>query len=432
MTYTVTPTQANYVFTPPSTTFNNFSGSQTANFTGTPVPGLAFYPVTPCRIADTRAAAGFSGAFGPPSMASGSTRTFPIPSSSCGIPSTAVAYSMNFTVVPPAGGTQANLTTWPTGLATGMPNVSTLNYAGRVVANAAIVPAGTNGSIDVFVNYPTEVLFDINGYFAAPGASGLDFYPLTPCRIADTRTAAGFTGQFGPPSLAGGTSRIFDLPSSPCGIPATATAYSFNLTVVPPASGPPANLTTWPATQPAMPNVSTLNYSGSVVANAAIVPAGTNHAINVFANYPTEMLFDTNGYFAPPVASGLRFYPVTPCRIADTRVAAGFSGQFGPPSMAGGSTRTFAIPSSACGIPSTAVAYSLNFTVVPPAGGASANLTTWPAGLASGMPNVSTLNYAGSVVANAAIVPAGVGGAINVFVNYPTEVLFDINGYFAP
>ncbi len=78
----------------------------------------------------------------------------------------------------------------------------------------------------------------------------------------------------------------------------------------------------------------------------------------------------------------------------------------------------------------TASAYSLNFTVVPPAGGPAANLTTWPAG-GTAMPNVSTLNYYGSVVANAAIVPAGTNGAINVFVNLPTDVLFDINGYFA-
>ena len=100
-------------------------------------------------------------------MPAGSTRAFNIPSSVCGIPSNAVAYSLNFTVVPPANGPPANLTTWPTGLSSGMPNVSTLNYSGKVVANAAIVPAGTNGWINVFVNYPTDVLFDINGYFAA-------------------------------------------------------------------------------------------------------------------------------------------------------------------------------------------------------------------------------------------------------------------------
>jgi hypothetical protein len=48
-----------------------------------------------------------------------------------------------------------------------MPNASTLNsYNATVVANAAIVPAGTGGAISIWVNNPTDVLFDINGYFA--------------------------------------------------------------------------------------------------------------------------------------------------------------------------------------------------------------------------------------------------------------------------
>ncbi len=412
-------------------TLANVNTNQTVNFTGIAAPFLDFYAVTPCRIADTRVAAGFTGQFGPPSMAGGTTRTFSVLSSSCaaGIPAGVAAYSLNFTVVPPAGGPQANLTTWPTGLASGMPNVSTLNYAGNVVANAAIVPAGTNGAINVFVNDSTDVLFDINGYFAAPLTSGLTFLPITPCRVADTRTAAGFSGQFGPPALTGGATRTFAPGASSCGIPVTAAAYSLNFTVVPPAGGPAANLTTWPSSQSTMPNVSTLNFSSNVVANAAIVPAGTSNAIDVFVNDPTNMLFDANGYFTT-ATTGLHFYPVTPCRVADTRAAAGFTGQFGPPSMTGGQTRTFVIPSSVCGIPATAQAYSLNFTVVPPAGGPAANLTTWPTGAA--LPNVSTLNYYGSVVANAAIVPAGTNGAINVFVNLPTDVLFDINGYFAP
>jgi hypothetical protein len=38
------------------------------------------------------------------------------------------------------------------------------------VANAAIVPAGTNESISVFVSNPTDVILDINGYFGPPGA----------------------------------------------------------------------------------------------------------------------------------------------------------------------------------------------------------------------------------------------------------------------
>jgi hypothetical protein len=40
------------------------------------------------------------------------------------------------------------------------------SWDGTVVANAAIVPAGTGGAIDVYVTGATHVILDINGYFA--------------------------------------------------------------------------------------------------------------------------------------------------------------------------------------------------------------------------------------------------------------------------
>jgi len=87
-----------------------------------------------------------------------------------------------------------------------------------------------------------------------------------------------------------------------------------------------------------------------------------------------------------------------------------------------------ALPSSACALPGTAQAYSLNMTVVPP--GPLSYLTAWPAGMPQ--PTGSTLNsYQGKVVANAALVPAGNGGAISVFVTDRTDLIIDVNGYFA-
>jgi hypothetical protein len=131
---------------------------------------LAFIGMTPCRIVDTRAGTGFSGAFGPPSLTGGVSRTFPLQSSTmCSIPATAQAYSLNITVVPTG---QLNyLSVWPTGQS--QPNVSTLNdYTGTVVANAAIVPAGTSGSIDVYASNNTDIIIDINGYYAPqPGSA---------------------------------------------------------------------------------------------------------------------------------------------------------------------------------------------------------------------------------------------------------------------
>ena len=381
---------------------------------GSPSSGLAFYPVAPCRVVDTRGAAG---PFGGPMLSAGAVRSFSIASSACNIPAAAQAYSLNITVVPPAA--LGYLTAWPTGQT--QPVVSTLNSSnGATIANAAIVPAGLIGSVSIFVSDATHIIIDINGYFAPQGSPGaLAFYPATPCRVADTRNAS---GPFGGPSLAAGASRSFSVPSSACGIPSTAQAYSLNMTAVPP--GPLGYLTAWPTGQ-TQPNVSTLNaLQGQIAANAAIVPAGASGAISVYVSDPSNVIVDINGYFAPPGTGGLYFYPVTPCRVTDTRNAAG---TFGGPQLGAASSRNFPIPSSACGLPSTAQAYSLNMTVVPP--GSLLYLSTWPQGQAQ--PVVSTLNdLQGQVIANAAIMPAGTSGGISVYVSDPTNLVIDINGYF--
>jgi len=120
-----------------------------------------FVSLKPCRLVDTRDP-GFGSNFGPPYMAAKSTRTFPVVSGSCGIPSGALAYSVNITVVP--HGPMPYLTIWPAGQQ--QPVVSTLNsYSGSVVANAAIVPAGVNGAIAVYADGDTDLLLDVNGYF---------------------------------------------------------------------------------------------------------------------------------------------------------------------------------------------------------------------------------------------------------------------------
>ncbi len=317
-------------------------------------------------------------------MAAGTSRAFDIPQSACGIPSTAVAYSLNVTVVP--DGFLSYLTLWPTGET--QPYVSTLNSDGRVKANAAITPAGTNGGVSVFVSNATNVILDIDGYFVPAGtASALAFYPLTPCRVADTRQA---TGPLGGPSISGGSSRSFPVQSSSCGIPATAKAYSLNVTAVPHKT---LNyLTTWP-TGETQPYVSTLNSStGAVTANAAIVPAGTSGAVSIFVSDASDVILDVNGYFAPPATGGLSLYPVTPCRVIDTRSGAGaFNGVL-----------AVDVETSSCAPPSTAQGYVLNATVVPP--GSLDYLTLWPAGEAQ--PYVSTLNALdGAITSNMAIVP---------------------------
>jgi hypothetical protein len=261
-------------------------------------PALAFYPLTPCRVVDTRSGSGQTGPFGPPSLVGGATRSFPMPASSCPIPSSAQAYSVRMTVVA-AVGPLGYLTTWPTGQP--RPLVATLNAPnGGVVGNEAIVPAGTNGAISVFTPGNTDLVIDINGYFAPPGNPGaLYFYTLTPCRVVDTRSVggSGLTGAFGPPSLVAGATRDFPMLASACDIPPVSQAYSLNITVIPP--GPLGFVTAWPAGQP-LPVAATVNAPlGNVVGSAALVAAGTNGDIDVYASGNTNLVIDINGYFAP-------------------------------------------------------------------------------------------------------------------------------------
>jgi hypothetical protein len=129
----------------------------------------AFIAVDPCRVADTRNA---NGSYGGPKLVGGTSRTFNIPAGPCtGIPTSAAAYSLNFTVLN-GEGASGFLTAYPTGST--RPTVSTLNYGlGNLVANAALVPAGTSASIDVYVNYNADLIIDINGYFTEPVITGV-------------------------------------------------------------------------------------------------------------------------------------------------------------------------------------------------------------------------------------------------------------------
>jgi hypothetical protein len=124
---------------------------------------MAFVGIVPCRLVDTRDTSLQSG-FGPPTMAANQVRTFAVNTNTrCGIPTNAQAYSLNFTVVPL--GPLTNLGAWPTPNRPN-PDVSILNaLTGQIIANPAVVPAGTDGSIDVFVTDPTDVVIDINGYY---------------------------------------------------------------------------------------------------------------------------------------------------------------------------------------------------------------------------------------------------------------------------
>lgn len=371
-----------------------------------------FVAIAPCRAADTRRP---PGPFGGPYLASKSSRSFSIPQSGCGIPDSAIAYSINLTIVPVSGRPIDFVTVWPTGAP--MPVASTMNSDGRYKANAAIVSAGVAGAIAVFTTDATDVILDITGYFQLPDLNTLQFYPLAPCRVFDTRNASGILGG---PYLLGGQERDFPVLASNCQVPSNAIAYSMNFTVVPVANHPLTYLTAWPAGQN-QPDASNLNNpKATVVANAAIVSAGSGGAIAVYGSQDTHLIGDINGYFAEAGAQGLSFYPAFPCRVLDTRLSGGqFTGRRNPPAS---------VAASQCRPPAGAQGYVFNATVVPST--SLGFVTVWADG--DPFPIASNLNAVDAKVTSNMAVTENHNGKVDAYASGITQLILDISGYFAP
>jgi len=152
-----------------------------------------------------------------------------------------------------------------------------------------------NGAVSVFATDTTDVVLDINGYFTSTGNSAaLAFYPLTPCRIADTRNA---NGPSGGPALAGGDARSFPA-TGVCGIPSTAKAIAVNLAVYLPSDA--GDLRAYPSGGSA-PMASSLNFRAGVIrSNSTFIPVGSGGQVTIqcdMASGGTNVFFDVFGYF---------------------------------------------------------------------------------------------------------------------------------------
>lgn len=135
----------------------------------------------------------------------------------------------------------------------------------------------------------------------------------------------------------------------------------------------------------------------------------------------------SRGVGAMDVTNPLPFIGLTPCRIVDTR---GNGAPIQGGIFTGGSdVRSYAL-AGICGIPASARAVSLNFTVTGPGQTAPGFLTAWPTGGAVPIPSVLNWDHVPAQVANAAVVPTSAATSITVNVSAPTHVIVDVNGYY--
>ena len=166
----------------------------------------------------------------------------------------------------------------------------------RFGATGRLAPAGTAAtsgsllSLDLPARSATLAVVDLDD----TPPPGTDFHTLTPCRVLDTRNAA---GPYGGPALAAGAQRLFTL-AGRCGIPATAQAVSVNLTVVAPAQT--GHLQAYPGGI-TPPPASVINFgAGQTRANNAILPLAADGTLAVrpgMASGTVHLLLDVNGYF---------------------------------------------------------------------------------------------------------------------------------------
>lgn len=128
-----------------------------------------------------------------------------------------------------------------------------------------------------------------------------------------------------------------------------------------------------------------------------------------------------------PAGSAMRFYPIPPCRVLDTRDASGPT--LGQP-LAGGDTLGSSV-AGACGVSPTAKAVAANVTVTQPAG--SGYLVVFPGDEPE--PITSTVHFsAGRTRASNSHLKLSTSGAGDVSIKNAsagsTHVILDVSGYY--
>ncbi|GAA3735577.1 hypothetical protein GCM10022239_09520 [Leifsonia bigeumensis] len=386
-------------------------------------------PLSPSRLVDTR-----SGpldttldrrAQGTGAIPGGQSLQVPILGRG-GVPATGVgAVALNVTAT--ASISPSHLVVYPTGES--RPLASNLNFTTKQsIANMVIAKIGADGSISIFnSDGATHVIVDVAGWFPVSG----DYQPLSPTRIADTRSGPldkTFDGQVeGVGAVTAGASLKVPILGR-AGVPATGVnAVALNVTST--ASTSSSFLTVYP-TGEARPVASNVNFlAGTSVPNMVIAKIGADGSISIYnSDGATHVIVDIAGWF--PEGSG--FQSLSPARIADTRSGTGnttVDGQVqGVGAVSAGQSLRVPVLGRG-GVPAAGVgAVAVNVTAT--ASTNASHLVVFPTG--ESRPLSSNLNFvARQSVANMVIAKIGADGSISIYnSDGSTHLIVDIAGWF--
>lgn len=196
-----------------------------------------------------------------------------------------------------------------TGLAASVPLHAGNAYSWSIT-NGTITSATTGNQITFTASAPGTLTLMVTETSAAgcassqasasvtvvPAGSGTTFHTLAPCRVFDTRDAAGPAA--GSPALAAAETRTLS-PAGRCGIPGAARTLSVNVTVTQPADS--GDLLVYPADLPNAPVASTISFrSAKTRANNTLVllaPNGTGFKVRNGSGGTVHFILDVNGWF---------------------------------------------------------------------------------------------------------------------------------------
>jgi hypothetical protein len=384
--------------------------------------GSAYTALVPYRLVDTRTGSGFTGAGD--ILSPGTTLTFTVTGIDT-VPTSATAVALNVTVTDTTAASY--LSVYPTGDA--QPLVANLNWtAGETVPNAVIAPVGTDGQVTIFNALgDTDVVVDLEGYFVAEtgGSTAGSYVPLTPARIADTRSGSGYPNAGDTPGP-GGTLTVQVTGAG--GVPVSNVAAALlNVTVTNTTSA--SYLTAYPqgAAQPLAAN---LNWvSAETVGNRVIVKVSSSGQFTVYnAIGSTDVVVDVSGYFTegatPPANAGL-YTPVSPGRAIDTRPGSGEpleGSTLGP----GGEVSDKLSQIGSLGSNVTAVVSNVTATDAT----AASFFTVYPGGT---RPLAADVNWgSGDTVANLTVASVGADGNVSFYNGLgDVDLVVDVFGYFS-
>lgn len=327
------------------------------------------------------------------------------------------------------------LATLPGGVVPSAPTITSVAPAsGPLAGGTAVTITGTNftsGATVAFVELPSNDVFGtpssksagsvtFNGATqltattpSATNAGAVDVVVMNPDRQTATR-ASGFTYSIAAPAPTV-TSVSPNSGTTAGGTSVTITGANFVAT-------PAVTFGGAAATSEVLVNATTLT---------ATVPAHAAGVVNVVVTNPDAQSGTlTNGYAYLPPPSASRYWAITPCRLFDTRNAAGADAA--APILAANETRTFDV-SGRCGVPDAALSLTVNVTVTGP--GAAGELRIFPGNGLSPNPPVSALSYAaGKTRANNEVLRLSTDGTATLKVQNVSagsvHFILDVSGYF--